>query len=219
MALLRDIPLTLIALEERQLITCSTGSQTIVGSTANSIRSSVGDPSCSTSTGTMGRVIDRKYVPPGDGDDLTARYQVACPMAFIWSTTGSTETDRRVDLAVLLQHGDSSGGGDQVLYSSATVPAVWIRTFFSTARTSDMSAWSSVLSTGILRGNTLPTYYDLRAAKRFVSVAVFAVRHKVTTESSADEGARVSATITFAAGDEVKQIYDSTGALSTSTST
>ena len=212
MSLLRDMPLTIVELEERSLITCSTGNQVFSGSTANSIRSSQADPSCSTSTGITGRIIDRR------GDDMTSRYQVAIPYVVVTSTRGSTETDRNIRITVKLQHGDSSGGGDMADYSTQSQPAV--RNLFSTGRTSDMAVWDSALSTGTFAGlSSLPAYYDLRAAKRFIQAIVYAAKDKVTTESSGDEGARVAALITFAAGDQVPQNVPTTYAWSTSTST
>lgn len=212
MALLRDMPLTVIAMEERSLITCSTGSAgPFGGSTANSIVSS-----CSGSTGGYaGRIIDRL------ADDLTARYQVAIPQVMLQSTRGSTEANRQLTLGVKLQHGDSSGGGDMADYARTDGVSMPItRNIFSTARSSDMAVWATGLSTGVIPGvETLPAYYDLRGAKRFIQAVVFATKNRVTTESSGDEGARVHAVITFAAGDEAPQQLNSTAAWSTSTST
>ena len=220
MSLLRDMPLTVIAMEERILITCSlpiTPSTaggvggTGISSTANSIVSS-----CSGTTGGFaGRIIDRR------GDDLTSRYQVAIPQVMLQSTRGSTEANRQLKLGIQLLHGDSSGGGDMAdlaRVDGTTMPVT--RTLFSTARTSEMAVWSTAESTGVIAGlGTLPAYYDLRSAKRFIQAVVFAVKNRVTTESSGDEGARVHATITFAAGDEAPQNVNASAAWSTSSST
>jgi hypothetical protein len=215
--LLRDMPLTVVALEERILITCScpitpstAGGVGGVGisSTANSIVSSSAG-----TTGTPGRIIDRR------GDDITlSRYQVAIPQAFLQSTRGSTEANRQLTLGIRLQHGDSSGGGDMADYSTANAPAD--RVLFSTARTSEMQVWSTAYSTGVIPGlSTLPAYYDLRGAKRFIRAVVYAQKSNQTTETSGDEGARVHATITFAAGDQAPQGAKTTEGWSTSTST
>ena len=214
--LLRDMPLTVIALEERILITCSVpitpstaGGVGGVGisSTANSIVSSSGGL-----TGVAGRIIDRL------ASDLTTRYKVAIPQALLQSTVGSTEADRKLTLGIKLQHGDSSGGGDMADYSTGNQPSD--RVLFTTARTSDMAIWDAALSTGPIAGvETLPAYYDIRAAKRFVRAVVFAQKNRVTTETSGDEGARVHAVITFAAGDETPQNVNSSAAWSTSSST
>lgn len=212
MSLLRDMPLTVIAMEERSLITCSTGSAgPFGGSTANSIVSSC----CGSTGGYAGRIIDRR------GDDLTARYQVAIPQVMLQSTRGSTEANRQITLGVALNHGDSSGGGDMAAYArvdGVSMPVT--RTLFSTARTSEMQVWDTTGSTGPIPGlGTLPAYYDLRGAKRFIQAVVFAVKNRVTTESSGDEGARVRASITFAAGDEAPQNVNTSAAWSTSSST
>ena len=211
MSLLRDFGLTVIALEERSLITCSTGNQVFSGSTANSIISSANDPNQG-AVGVNGRIIDRR------ADDLTSRYQGAIPQVMLQSTRGSTEADRALRLGVKLQSGDSSGGGDMTDYSTQSQPAT--RTLFTTARTSDMAIWDAALSTGVIAGlESLPAYYDLRAAKRFIRAVVFAGKNKVTTESSGDEGARVRASLTFVAGDQVPQNINTSAAWSTSTST
>lgn len=205
MSIVRDMGPTLNAMKEIQLITCSTGVQTLA-STVDALQSTT-----FAATGNAGRIIDRL------GDMiLKTRYQVAMPAAQIYATRGSTETDRKLTLSIKLQHGDSSGGGDMADYSTGTHYEA-DQSFFTTAQTTPMASWS----TGPFYGQTNPAYYDLRAAKRFIRSVVFASKDKVTTESSGDEGARVSASIQLLGGDfPVPQSGASwTGAGSTSTST
>lgn len=203
MAIVRDLPFTLEAMEARALITCSTGSQSFAG-TGVTYQSSNG------TTGTQGRVIDRL----GDNNSmLTGRYTVAAPAVHLWSSRGSTEADRRLSLGFQLLHGDSSGGGDHVALSTQADPET--RNFFSTARTTEMTSWTTGLINGI---SSYPAVYDLRGAGRYISLLVKATKNRATTESSGDEAARVGATITFM-GAEQYPAPAWTGQGSTSTST
>lgn len=209
MGMVRDIGFTLPALQETILITCSalvttgsTGGAISLNSTLDGLISTGGPLSFTGTTATstvgagviFGRVIDRLAAPLGAG------YYGASPSAYVHATRGSTEADRRLQLGIKLQHGDSSGGGDMADYSTDRQPAV--RTYFSSARTTDMLSWElSGRSTGMLDGVSNWGYYDLNAAKRFIRVAVFGGKDRVTTESSGDEQARVGATITFVGAD------------------
>jgi hypothetical protein len=204
MSIVRDLPITLVGLEERSFQTCSTGAQ-VFASTANQLMVAA--------LGTItanGRIIDRLY-------DLPASYSVASPVATLASTRGSTEADRRLTLGVKLQHGDSSGGGDMADYSTQFTPDD--RNFFSTVRTSDYANWDASRSTGPFYGQSNPAYYDVRAAKRYIRMVGTYGKNKVTTESSGDEGARAGGVITFLGGDFVKDLPNYGGALTTSTST
>lgn len=207
MSIVRDIGLVYPAFEERSLITCSTGSQVFAGSTANNA------PSSTAVSGVAGRVVDRLY-------DLLAstRYQVAFPSAQLYSSRGSTEANRQMTLGVSMQHGDSSGGGDMVAYSTASdQPSV---TFFSTARTSDQLNWDTAFgSTGVFQGMSTPATYDLRGAKRYIRMVVYASKNRVTTESSGDEGARLSGSIVFMGADTLLPPVNPRGPSSTTTST
>lgn len=216
MALLRDIPFTVNALEERILVT-SSAIMTTAASTA-----AVGMLSAKTTADALvcagaettgfGRVIDRLRFPIG------AHYNVAIAGAWLHSTRGSTEADRKLTIGVKLQHGDSSGGGDMADYSTGSQPAD--RTYFSTARSTEYQAWDATESTGEVYAMSTPGYYDLRGAKRYVRIAVPVFKNRVTTESSGDEQARVGGTLTFAAGDMLpQQAVDTTGPYSTTTST
>jgi hypothetical protein len=198
MSVIRDLGLTVGSLEDTTaLFGGSTGTQTF-GSTSLA--------STAFSSGVSGRVIDRltdlftKDVPV-----------VAMPATIIYSSRGSTATDRKLTLGVKLQHGDSSGGGDMADYSTQSQPDDQI--YFSSARTTDMAYWS----TGPLRAQSEPSYYDLRAAKRYIRAVHTVSKGTVTTESTGDEGARVSGVITFLGGATPKTDLKAVGSTSTST--
>lgn len=198
MSIIRDLGYTVQSLEEfAAIFGGSTGSQTF-GST--------GLATTSSASGLNGRVIDRL-------SDLFTKDVplVAAPYTLLYSSRGSTEADRKLTLGVKLQHGDSSGGGDMADYTTGSTPED--KVYFTTARTTDMTAWSS----GLFRGQSNPAYYDLRAAKRYIRAVHYATKNRATTESSGDEGARVSGGIVFLGGNTPK--VDLEGAGSTSTST
>jgi hypothetical protein len=198
MSIIRDLGLTVQSLEEYAAnFGGSTGSQTF---TSTALATSV------SAAGLSGRVIDRltdlftKDVP-----------LVACPFTHLYASRGSTAADRRLTLGVKLQHGDSSGGGDMADYSTQSQPDD--KNFFSTARTTEMVAWS----TGPVRLQTAQSYYDLRAAKRYVRAVHYITKNTVTTESTGDEGARVSGGIVFLGGSTPKVDSRTVGTTSTST--
>jgi hypothetical protein len=203
----------LIALEDTVFVTCSNPLST-AGSTSPALNkiNSTADVIAqgNTETTAYGVVIDRI------GPLVGARYNVAMPAAHYHASAGSTEADRKITIGVRLQHGDSSGGGDMADYSTQNVQAA--RQYFSTARTSEMKNWDASLSTGALFAHSAPTYYDLRAAKRYVRVAIPVFKNRVTTESSGDEPARVGAAVAFLAGDRLPEVRPAT-AFGTATST
>lgn len=213
--LVRDFPITLPALEDTILVTCSALMTTAASTAATgmlSVQTTAGAlVSAGAETTAFGRVIDR-LAPP-----LTALYGAATVGAWLHSTRGSTEADRKLTVGVRLLHGDSSGGGDMAAYTTDSQPAT--RQYFSSARSTDHASWDATLSTGEVYGASNPGYYDLRGAKRYLQVAVPVAKHLVTTESSGDEQARVGATITFLAGDVLPQRDDTTGPYADSTST
>ncbi len=203
MAIVRDLAYQVVAMEERVFITSSTGA-TVFASTANTVVSGVA---------ANGRVIDRSTRSSSPDVPAGTLYSVAM-IGGLWnSTRGSTEADRKMTLAIKLQHGDSSGGGDMADYSTQFQQDD--RVFFTTVQTTDLNNWS----TAPFIGTTNPTYYDLRAAKRYIRTVLTGTKNRGTTESSGDEQSRVSATITFLGGDFVKDPPRYTGAGSTSTST
>lgn len=213
--LIRDLPFTVNAMQEQVLVTCSaiystagsTSPRGLVGAgtTADAIVSAGAE------TTAYGRIIDRLRQPIG------AMYAGLVAGAWLHSTRGSTEADRKVTIGVKLQHGDSSGGGDMADYSTGSQQDD--RVFFSSARSTDHVSWDATESTGELYAASHATYYDLRAAKRYIRVAVPVYKNRVTTESSGDEQARVGASVTFVAGDRIPQRVDTYSPFSTSTST
>lgn len=234
MSLVRDFPFAMVAMEDTILATCSalylettaaytTGTVGMIGNKTTA--------SAMVSAGTLGalstvdrgklfvagmasgngRIIDRLRFPIG------ARYGAVAIGAYIASTRGSTEADRKLGVGVKLQHGDSSGGGDLADYSTGNQPDD--RQYFSTARTTDMLQWDEAESSGEVFAVSNPGYYDLRAAKRYLRVVARAGKSRVTTESSGDEQCRVGSIATFLAGDQLPQRADSTGPYSSTTST
>lgn len=215
MGLLRDIPFSMNALKDTIVVTCSAITTTAASTSPVGLLSAESTASAVVSAGAettaFGRVIDRDRFPIG------ARYQFAVVGAALHSTRGSTEADRKLTIGAKLQHGDSSGGGDMADLSTAQQADT--RQYFSTARTTDMKQWDGGESSGEVYAASNPAVYDLRAAKRYIRVGVPVFKNRVTTESSGDEQARLSATVTFLEGDKVPQRTDSTGPYSTTTST
>lgn len=206
MSVVRDLGFTISAMTPTILITCSdalstAGSTTATPNKARTTADVLSSPTEATFTTGFGRVIDRLSAPFGAG------YAVAMPSASLHATRGSTETNRQIAIGLYLLHGDSSGGGDMAAYSTASQPDD--RTYFSTARTSEYKSWDASLSTGPVFAPSNAAYYDLRAAKRFIQVAVRVRKNKITTESSGDEHAHVEAAITFLGGDSLPQVADS----------
>jgi len=203
MALVRDSAVTLIALEDTIFVTCS-AILTTAGSTSPALTklNATADAvvSAGAETTAFGVVIDRL------GPSLGSVYNFAFPAGHFHASAGSTEANRQLTPGVKLQHGDSSGGGDMADYSTQNQPDN--RTYFGTGRTSDMANWDASLSTGPLYIQSNSAGYDLRAAKRYVRVAVPVSKNRVTTESSGDEPARIGAAITFLAGNRLPEVLN-----------
>lgn len=191
MGLVREMGITVAACDTLVVATCSdllstAGSTTPVPNKLHATADAV-ITACAETT-VFGDLIDRL------GPVLGRLYSVAMPSARVYASRGDTGADRKWTLGIRLQHGDSSGGGDFADYS--TQNAAQTIQYFSTARTSDMANWDTQLSTGPLNMRTNPCYYDLRAAKRYLRVAVPVLKNNVST-GSADEAARLNAEITF----------------------
>lgn len=216
MAIIRDLGYTVQSLEDRGLITCSTAN--IPTNTANPLFStgnSTGNIVYS-SSGAAGRIIDRL-----SSLFTKNRFFVAVPATLFYSSRGSTEANRQLTIGVKLQHGDSSGGGDMADYSTESQPAD--KVYFTAARTTAYQNWTTDDidggSTGPIRLMSDQSYYDLRAAKRFIRAVHTVTKNKATTESSGDENGRISGTITFLGGEETALRWDSKSFVSTATST
>jgi hypothetical protein len=212
MALVREMGPIIVGLEDTVFVTCSNPLST-AGSTSPALNkiNSTADAIAqgNTETTAFGVLIDRL------SPLLGARFNVAMVGSHYHASAGSTEADRKITLGVRLQHGDSSGGGDQAEYSTQNAKAA--RQYFSTARTSDMLNWDGSLSTGPIFAVSNATYYDLRAAKRYIRLAVPVFKNRVTTESSGDEPARVGGSIAFLSGDRLPEVLG--GAYGSATST
>lgn len=221
MSLVRDLGMTLTAMEDTILATCSYY-LTTAGSTSPVVKNMLGTADAIVTTGgaavfstAFGRVIDRIGAPLG------TLYNVALPAAIINSTIGSTEANRAIQIGIKLQHGDSSGAGDMADYSTGSQPAD--RTYFGTGRTTDMLAWETGgRSTGAFQGTSNPAYYDLSGAKRYIRTAVRVClpQRTATTESTGEEQSRIAAVITFLGAADIPQPTDSRlSPISTATST
>lgn len=202
----RDISKVVLALADTVIITASTANQVWVATGLPIERSSCG---LASTGGIAGLVIDRL------GPNLGARYQCAEPAGFLWSSRGSTEADGKLTLGpIILQHGDSSGGGDMANYSTGTIaPARIINT---SAQTTPEHHWSTAALESI---PTKPSVMDITAAKRFVRVVLFTGKNASTTESSGYESYHVASAVTFREGDRLPETANTTGPNSTSTST
>ena len=206
--MIRERGKTLHALEERTIVTCAAARQlafSTAGTTSTdtfTVQSSAAD-----AVGIAGRTIDRL------GDELRTRYYYAEPFAYLFATRGSTEANRFLSLEVALQHGDSSGAGDMAAFSTVSNPGR--RNFFSPVGSTEMGLYSS----GSFYGQTPPSFYDLRPAKRYIRTLTYAFKNRVTTESSGDEHLRVGGGLSFRGADELPDQANSTGVGSTSTTT
>ncbi len=134
-----------------------------------------------------GGIIDRlglgnnamNQLIPGD------RPLAASPFAMAWSTVGSTATDNKTAVSVLLQHGDSSGGGDMAALSSGkTGQDAVARTYFSSANSSTFAVWAAGYSTAppILHSNSAE--YTLDGAKRYLRPLAIVTRAGATTSTA-----------------------------------
>lgn len=200
MALTREIGYLWQAVEQREL---NTSAATSAGSAPN-INVDSSDAAC----GISGRIIDRLNVDFG-----SRLYRTAELSGYLWATRGSTEANRRLDLAVKLEHGDSSGGGDMAAYSTGTASTGFV--LFTSAQTTPMHSWS----TAPIYAQTPPNFYDLSAAKQFIRAVLTAKKYHATTESSGDEHAHIGAIVRFGGGDELAHRFYSSAPASTSTST
>ena len=171
MSITRDVPRVVHALDQKVVYNCSTG-DVFASSAIN------------------GDVIDRR--------GLARHYQAALPFGTVYTTWGSTALDRKLTMAVKLQHGDSSAGGDATDYSTGSQPPD--RIIWTTAQTTTYESWT----TGVLKAETLGGVYDLRAAKRYVRSVITLTSTAVVSTSTVTpaETYRVQGGVVFKAGDE-----------------
>jgi hypothetical protein len=213
MSIIRDLGLVVQSLEDKAVITASTAQVLIANSPGVLISTgfSTGNVLGATSTADTvitgtGRVIDRL------SDLFTKNVPlVACPATHLYSSRGTTSLAPKLALGVKLQHGDSSGGGDMADYSTGSQPDD--KVYFTSARTTAYAYWTT-------EGQRLPSnqsYYDLKAAKRYIRAVHTVDKCEITTESTGWEGARLSGTIAFLGGNTPKQDLKAYGSTSTST--
>lgn len=215
MAVTRDMAKVVVALQERFMVTCSTGDQSFKASSTvylntNVIPATTGVSSCAWSSGAggvVGSVIDRL------SPELGARYGVADVYAYMWTSRGSTEADKRMNLDVYLQAGSSASGGDMANLSSGNKASN--RKFNSTAGSTASYGWS----TGLMTVQTNPATWDISNADRYLRVVVNAGKNLETTESSGYENAHIGAVMIFREADVLPERTNTTGAFSTTTST
>lgn len=124
-----------------------------------------------------GAVIDRLGLGGATGINVLNKsdnFEVAEPFILAWTTAGTTAADQRLSIKVRLQHGDSSGGGDQADYPAAggTSSTSAVSTNFATAArnyfTSGMSTQMQNWTTGAYKFSNNPGGYSLSGAKRFI---------------------------------------------------
>jgi hypothetical protein len=151
-----------------------------------------------------GRVIDRL--------DMGRLYHIAVPFATGRAVAGTTQADKKVTVAVKLQHGDSSGGGDMADYSTDNQPADGI--FFTTAQTTPMGGWS----TDLAKVQSREGAYDLVAAKQFIRPVITITLPGNTTATNSGDALDISGGVVFQYPDEQPGRV-TTGPFSTSTST
>lgn len=102
-----------------------------------------------------GRVIDRLGLGRG------RIFEHASPYIHAYTTVGSTAADAKITLAIKLQHGDSSGGGDMADYSTGMTPSDAV--FLTSAMTTAMQNWSTGVQHWGHEGQ-----YNVIPAKRYV---------------------------------------------------
>jgi hypothetical protein len=155
-----------------------------------------------------GRIIDRL--------GLGERYGVAAPFALAWGNAGTTVADQKLKIAVSLQHGDSSGGGDMAAFTGPAGSAVVDeRTFYTSAQTTPMASWS----TGVPSIESNPGAVNLQACKRYIRTVGTLTKPGGTSTSTAAGGADLVNMITGIAFGEPHRSLPSNDSSSTSTST
>ena len=152
-----------------------------------------------------GSVIDRL--------GLGRLYTIGVPFAVARQVLGSTEVDQKVTIAVKLQHGDSSGGGDMADYTTRNQPDDAI--FNTSAMTTPIAAWS----TDPARMESAEGAYPLVAAKQYVRPVITVTINSETTATASGEEVDVSGGIIFEIADENPGRVHGRVPFSTSTST
>jgi hypothetical protein len=152
-----------------------------------------------------GSVIDRLA--------LGRLYHVAVPFAIGRAVAGTTQANEKITVAVRLQHGDSSGGGDMADYSTQNQPDDAV--FNTSAMTTPMDAWS----TGAARVESREGAYSIVGAKQFIRPVITVTLPGNTTATASGDNVDVSGGVVFVDTDEAPGRPNQSGAFSTSTST
>lgn len=171
-------------------------------------------PACSTGYDSVsGAAINGAVIDLAAEDHGGVRYRVASVAAHMWSTLGSTAADKKLSLALKLQHGTSPSGGDMADYSTGFIPDA--RIFNTSDMTTPMSAWSTALFAGAGPRNA----WDLRAASRYIrAVLTPTINDQSTTTTPGAPWKRVAATVVLSAPDNFPE-GTRRGIFSTATST
>jgi hypothetical protein len=94
--------------------------------------------------------------------------------------TTSTAGGSRIGLDLRVKHGDSSGGGDAVAYSTEQLPATR-QNYFASDMSTDHPSWS----TGTIRTQYSPEPIPLQGAKRYLTVEGQVTRVGISTATAA----------------------------------
>lgn len=153
-----------------------------------------------------GRVVDLETLPGG------RRFRVANPYINVYSTVGSTGADKKTTLAIKLQHGDSSGGGDMADYSTGQQPAD--AAFNTTGDSTTMQNWSTGTQFYSHAGS-----YEISAAKRYLRAVGTWTRGGSSTSTAAGsvDYAFLNMGIAFQEADRDPSAYSTSTSTSTST--
>lgn len=132
-----------------------------------------------------GSIIDRLGYP---GSNYPAqlskddRAMAASPFALVWSTMGTTAANNLTVIDCILQHGDSSGGGDMAYLSSGGVGQdATARSYWTTANSSAALYWTAGGATAPPRLHSNSAEYTLDRAKRYIRPVTTVTRAGATT--------------------------------------
>ena len=153
-----------------------------------------------------GRIIDRL------GLGANRIYETAEVALNAYTTVGSTSAIKNITLSVKLQHGDSSGGGDQADYSTGYQNTD--QNFFTSADTTTLQNWS----TGVMAiGHQ--SWYNAIAAKRYVRAVGTITKGGPTTSTAAGSIDAVwsNLVVRFGGADHSPSVSSTSTSTSTST--
>lgn len=127
---------------------------------------------------TSGGVFDGNVI---DLEALPSRFTHIQPViAGTLPGTTSTAGGSRIQLDVRVKHGDSSGGGDAVNFSTDQLPAT-PQNYFATDMSTDHPSWS----TGTIRVQYSPEPIPILGAKRYIRTSGQVTRIGISTSTAA----------------------------------